>query len=117
NRDLAMAAIDSCRNPRTLFRDDGERSAVTFERGLVARVLLPAPHDTVGVLGIDFHEPGFPPASFASDQSRARSPEEIGHDIAGLAAVDESVLDKFDRFGGRVNPVCRGLFLFPESRL
>jgi hypothetical protein len=68
NRDLATAAGDSCGNPRALFRNRSERSSISFELGLVARVLLPAPDNTVRVFGIDLHEPGLPAAAFTADQ-------------------------------------------------
>jgi hypothetical protein len=69
-------------------------SFVTIQNCFLADVFLPSPDNAVCVLRIDLHQPGFTAAALTADQRRARASEEIGHDIAGLAAVDQSTLDE-----------------------
>ena len=102
---------------RRSLRDLVERPPVAVQDRLLAGVLLIAPHDAVGVLRIDLHQPRLAAAALAPDQRRARAAEQVRDDVAGLAAVQQRALDQFDRLRGRVNPIRRGLLLLPQRRL
>ena len=113
DRDLLLAASDSCGGPLTFFRNFIERTPVPVKRGLLPRVLLPALDNTVRILGIDFHEPRLTPAALTRDQGTSGTPKQVRGDIPRLAAVDQSPFDELDRLHGRVETVRRRFLLFP----
>ncbi len=51
--DFALASGDSCRHLAALFGDGLEGSAIAFESGLVADVILPPCDDAIHILGIN----------------------------------------------------------------
>src|SRR5262249_49748148 len=75
------------------------------------------PDDHVRVFRVDLHQARFAAPSLAGDQRAPGSAEEIGNDIAGFAAVEQSPFDKLDRFHRRVQPICGGLPLLPQRAL
>ena len=113
--DLRVAASDSCRILPALLGDLIERAAVAIESRALSRVLLPANDDDLGVLRIDFYQARFAAASLAGDQHAARPTEEVRNDIARLAAVHQTTLDKGHRFGRGMFPIRRRLVLLPQS--
>ena len=116
-RDLAVAAIDSCRCRLRSAIPLAERRPTCFVHGSLAGVLLPAPNDHVGVLRVQFHQPCFSRASFAGNQRRSRAAEEVSYNIAGLAAIEQSPFHQLDGLHRGVQPVRRRLLLLPERAL
>lgn len=67
-RYLLAAARDSRSLLETLPGDVGERASITFQHRWLACVALIAPHNTVGVLGIDLHQSSLTAAALAGNQ-------------------------------------------------
>jgi len=65
-RDLLAATVDSCRLLPAGVGDFLERSPITIGRGLVPAQRLPALHDHVNVLGIQFDAAAHPPVTSAA---------------------------------------------------
>ncbi len=82
-RDLLAAAFDSCSRLPPFFRDLVERAAIAIEQGLLPRILLPATHDYVDVLRIEFHPVADPPGLLGGNQRRARPEKAV---VDGVAA-------------------------------
>jgi hypothetical protein len=78
-RNFPAATLDSYGRVLPFFRDLIERSPVAVERGLLRRVLLPAPHDHVDVLGVEFH------AKF------------VGNCLTGIAMIQAQLQDMGSR--------------------
>ena len=82
-----------------------------------ARVFLPATYDHIDINRIDFHDARLAPGSFAGNQRRARTTEQIEDQVAFRAAVADRALDQFDWFHGRVEIIYDGLLDRPYIAL
>jgi hypothetical protein len=67
-RNLPAATLDSRSLLATLLRNLVEGVSVAVKDGELSRVFLEPPADTVGVLGIEFHEASLPAAALTRDQ-------------------------------------------------
>ena len=104
--------LSSCRLVGLLC-DSFEGPPVLGEHCLLTAVLLPTSDNTIGVPGIDFHQPRFPPTALTADQRRARPAKEVRYEIPGLAAIDQSTFDQFYGLGSRMDAIGRRLLLLP----
>jgi hypothetical protein len=116
-RDLRAASGDSCGLLVTFLGYLIEGAPVAVENGRRSHVVhVPLAND-IGVARIQFHQPGFPAAALAGDHRGARSAEQVHHDVAGLAAVQQRALDQFHRLHRGMQAICRRFIFLPQRAL
>jgi len=91
-----------------------EGTPVTVQESLFSRVFLESSDDAIGVFRVDLYQARLAIATLTRDQRAAGTAEQIRHNVAGFAAVQQSTLNQLDRLRRGMNPVGRGLFLLPK---
>ena len=86
-RDLAVAAVDSCRDSQSFRFHLLERTAVRLERRLLTREPLPALHHDINVFRVEFESVADALSEFSSGEGRSATEEWIVHELAAFGVT------------------------------
>src|ERR1019366_5808578 len=111
------ARCPSCRHHHTFGMDLRKGAPVALQHCDSVCELLPAGDYYVRIFRIEFHRQADSASHLAPKKCASCAAEQIHDDVASLTAIDESAPNQLHRLHGWVEPVGRGLLLFPQRGL